>query len=84
MILVRGALLNELNEFESMSAFNRIWGRMKAIPEAIVEMLRAADTENAVLPTTILYDEGWMLRLILSALASGISCSLFSFCSSAR
>ena len=47
---------------------------MAKIPPAILEMLQAADTNEAVFPPTILYDEGWMLRLILSAAAKGIKC----------
>jgi hypothetical protein len=29
------------------------------IPEALLDMLPAADTNEAVFPATILYDEGW-------------------------
>jgi hypothetical protein len=42
-------------------------------------MLNVADTDAAVFPPTILYNEGWMLRLVLSAGAEGISCIPFSF-----
>jgi len=54
------------------------------IPDAILSMLRAADTDAAVFPPTVLYDEGWMLRLVLSAGSEGISCLPFSFLSRSR
>ena len=49
------------------------------IPAAIVDMLNSADTDAAVFPPTVLYNEGWMLRLILSAGAEGILCLPFRF-----
>jgi hypothetical protein len=55
-----------------------------SIPEAILEMLCAADTDAAMLPPTILYNEGWMLRLILSSGAEGVSCLPFSFLPGSR
>lgn len=54
------------------------------IPNAVVEMLNAADTDAAVFPPTELYNEGWMLRLVLSAAAGGVSCLPFSFLPGAR
>jgi len=54
------------------------------IPAVIVDMLHAADTDAAVFPPTVLYEEGWMLRIVLSAGAEGISCLPFSFLPSAR
>ena len=54
------------------------------IPDVILEMLRASDTDDAVLPPTTLYNEGWMLRLILSAGADGVSCLPFSFLPGSR
>jgi hypothetical protein len=47
-------------------------------------MLQAADTNEAVFPPTILYDEGWMLRLILSAAATGVKCLPCSFAAGAK
>jgi len=49
------------------------------IPDSIVDMLNSACTDTAVFPPTILYNEGWMLRLVLSAGAEGIMCLPFSF-----
>jgi hypothetical protein len=54
------------------------------IPKSMVEMLGAADTSEAVFPPTILYNEGWMLRLILCSAAKGVSCLPFEFSSDAR
>ena len=47
-------------------------------------MLEAADTNDAVFPPTILYDEGWMLRLILAVAATGIGCLPCSFAAGAK
>lgn len=52
---------------------------MGIIPEAIVKMLSAADSEDAVFPPTLFYEEGWMLRLILFSAAEGINCLPFKF-----
>jgi len=49
------------------------------IPAAILQILRDADTEATVIPATELYNEGWMLRLVLSAAAETVSCLPFSF-----
>jgi len=49
------------------------------IPSAILSMLEAADTNAPVFPPTILYNEGWLLRLVLSSHADGINCLPFSF-----
>ncbi|MFC1507299.1 hypothetical protein ACFLQ6_09560 [Thermoproteota archaeon] len=54
------------------------------IPSRIIDMLNSADTEAGVFPPTILYNEGWMLRLVLSACSEGISCLPFSFLSGSR
>ena len=70
----------------------RLWqGKLKTssderleIPDAIVEMLRAADRDAAVFPSTVLYEEGWMLRLVLSFGAEGVFCLPFSFLPGAR
>ena len=47
-------------------------------------MLEAAYTNAAVFPPTILYDEGWMLRLILAVAATGIRCLPCSFAAGAK
>lgn len=57
---------------------------MGSIPDAIVKMLSAADSENAVFPPTLLYEEGWMLRLILFSAAEGINCLPFKFAPGSR
>lgn len=49
------------------------------IPDRIIKMLNSADKEIGNFPPTILYNEGWMLRLVLSACAEGIPCLPFSF-----
>ncbi|MFH0849227.1 MAG: hypothetical protein V1857_06975 [archaeon] len=54
------------------------------IPSAIIDMLSVADTDTAVFPPTLLYNEGWMLRIVLSAAAKGISCLPFSFLPGSR
>ena len=54
------------------------------IPNAIIDMLDSADSDAAVFPPTILYNEGWMLRLALSAAARGTSCFPFSFLPDSR
>lgn len=53
--------------------------RQWKIPSAIIGMLDSVETDAAVFPPTILYNEGWMLRLVLSAAAQGIPCVPFSF-----
>lgn len=54
------------------------------IPVQIVDMLRKAGTKFAVFPSTVLYNEGWLLRLVLSAQADGIRCLPFPFMSGSR
>jgi hypothetical protein len=49
------------------------------IPNAVLDMLNAADTDAAVFPPTFLYNEGWMLRLVLSAASDGVSCLPIAF-----
>lgn len=57
---------------------------MGIIPDAIVKMLTAADTEDAVFPASELYEEGWMLRLILFSAAQGINCLPFTFAKTSK
>lgn len=52
--------------------------------ERISKMLKTAHTDAAVFPPTILYNEGWMLRIILSLQSEGIECLPFTFLSGAR
>lgn len=47
-------------------------------------MLKAAGTDTAVFSPTVLYNEGWMLRLVLSAQAEGIGCLPFSLLPGSR
>ena len=47
--------------------------------ERISKMLEVAHTDDTVFPPTILYNEGWMLRIILSLQSEGIECLPFNF-----
>jgi hypothetical protein len=42
-------------------------------------MLRRAGTDDPLFPPTILFNEGWMLRLVLAAHEKGINCLPFPF-----
>lgn len=46
----------------------------------IVDMLRALHTDNSCMPSTYLYNEGWMLRLILKAASDGLLGDLIPAC----
>jgi len=50
----------------------------------IRRMLESAHTDNAVFPPTDLYNEGWMLRILLSLQSEGIDCFPFAFHPGAR
>lgn len=54
------------------------------LPQQIIEMMESADTASAVMPPTLLYNEGWMLRLMLASAAQGIECFPFAFQPGAR
>ncbi|TFF93468.1 hypothetical protein EU546_06170 [Candidatus Thorarchaeota archaeon] len=45
----------------------------------IIKMLELAYTEETVFPPTDLYNEGWMLRILLSLQSEGIDCLPFAF-----
>jgi hypothetical protein len=47
--------------------------------ERIKKMLEIAHTDDAAFPPTDLYNEGWMLRILLSIQSEGIECFPFSF-----
>ena len=47
--------------------------------ERIIKMLEIAHTKTAVFPHTDLYNEGWMLRILLSVQSEGIDCLPFTF-----
>jgi len=47
--------------------------------ERITKMLELAHTDATVFPSTILYNEGWMLRVVLSIESEGIECLPFKF-----
>jgi len=47
--------------------------------ERIKEMLERAHTDAAVFPPTDLYNEGWMLRILLSIQSEGTDCFPFLF-----
>lgn len=52
--------------------------------ERISKMLEIAHTDETVFPPTILYKEGWMLRIILHIQSEGVDCLPFSFLPEAR
>src|SRR5882724_4604265 len=54
------------------------------LPSALIELLEAAGTESSWIPATQLYNEGWLLRLLLSAASKGIDCFPFRFQQGAR
>ena len=47
--------------------------------ERIKKMIEIAHTKDAVFPSTDLYNEGWMLRILLSIQSEGIDCFPFKF-----
>lgn len=49
------------------------------VSKNIVSLLDALDTSEATCPPTVLYNEGWLLRLVLLAAGRGIRCLPFSF-----
>ena len=54
------------------------------LPPPIVGMLEDVETDSRVLPPTALYNEGWMLRLVLHSAARGIDCLPFQIARGAR
>jgi len=52
--------------------------------DRIYGMLKIAHTESTVFPPTILYNEGWMLRILLSLHAEGTECLPFTVQPGAR
>lgn len=52
--------------------------------ERISKMLEVAHTDAYVFPPTILYNEGWMLRIVLSLQSEGIECLPFNFLPGAK
>ncbi len=52
--------------------------------ERISKMLEIAHTDAAVFPPTDLYNEGWMLRILLSIQSEGVECFPFTFQPGAR
>lgn len=56
----------------------------KSAFKRIHEMLEASDTEAPVFPPTIIYNEGWMLRIILSLQFDGVGCLPFTVRPSSR
>jgi hypothetical protein len=52
--------------------------------ERVIKMLEIAHTDAAVFPPTALYNEGWMLRILLSIQSEGTECFPFAFQSRAR
>jgi len=56
----------------------------RGIPKIIIKMLEIAHTDATVFPPTTLYNESWMLRIVLSAQSEGIRCLPFTFLSGAK
>ena len=52
--------------------------------EMISKMMELAHTDAAIFPPTTLYNEGWMLRIVLSLQSEGIECLPINFQSGAR
>jgi len=52
--------------------------------ERICKMLGLAHTDSAVFPPTILYNEGWMLRILLSFQSGGVGGLPFNFLSGSK
>jgi len=52
--------------------------------ERVKKMLEIANTDATVFPPTYLYNEGWMLRILLSIQSEGVDCFPFNFQSGAR
>lgn len=50
----------------------------------IAKLLGSSGSAESHLPPTILYNEGWLLRLVLSAASAGIPCLPFRFAEGAR
>jgi hypothetical protein len=50
----------------------------------IIKMLELAHTEETVFPPTDIYNEGWMLRILLSLQSEGTDCFPFAFRPGAR
>ena len=43
-----------------------------ALPDTVIRLLEQLDTNSRTMPPTLLYNEGWMLRLVLNAGVSGL------------
>ncbi len=52
--------------------------------DIIWKLMKQADTDSTVFPPTELYNEGWMLRILLAIQAEGKGCFPFSFHQRAR
>jgi len=49
------------------------------MPGVFLELFETAGTHSAVFPPTEIYNEGWMIRVLLSAASKGIDCFPFTF-----
>jgi len=49
------------------------------MPNVFLELLETAGTDSAVFPPTEIYNEGWMIRILLSVASKGIDCFPFTF-----
>ena len=57
---------------------------MGPLLERIMNMLELAHTNETVFPSTDLYNEGWMLRIVLSIASEGLECLPFKFLPEAK
>jgi hypothetical protein len=58
--------------------------RKRDLGPLIAKLLGSSGSAESHLPPTILYNEGWLLRLVLSAASAGIPCLPFRFADGAR
>jgi len=52
--------------------------------EGIFGVLKSADDDLAPIPATLLYNENWLLRLVLSIASRGVPCLPLTFAAGAR
>jgi hypothetical protein len=57
---------------------------MSGVASSVLEILTSAESSARRVPPTLLYNEGWLLRLVLQIAAAGIHCLPFAFAPNAR
>lgn len=57
---------------------------MSDVISSVLEILVSAESSARRIPPTLLYNEGWLLRLVLQIAATGIECLPFHFAPNAR